>query len=78
MKDFVRCVKVTSCCDAKERGVQLLEMLNLQIKHLTVEQQKSLTELLVDHSDIFALKPTELGNPDIANMAKKLRTSTKQ
>ena len=38
MKDFVSCVKETSCSDAKERGVKMLEMLNLQIKHLTVEQ----------------------------------------
>ena len=67
MKDFVSCVKETSCSDAKERGVQLLEMLNLQIKHLTVEQQKSFTELLVNHSDIFALKPTELGTTKIVS-----------
>ena len=37
----------TGCIDAKEQGVQLLEMLNVQSEHLTVEQQKSLTDLLV-------------------------------
>ena len=42
-------------------------MLNLQIKHLTVEQQKCLTELLVNHSDIFTLKPTELGTTKIVS-----------
>ena len=66
-KDFVSCVKETSCSDGKERGFKLLEMLNLQIKHLTVEQQKSLTELLVNHSDVFTLKPTELGTTKIVS-----------
>ena len=40
--------------DARERSSQLLEMLNLQIEHLTEEQQKSFTDLLAKHTDIFA------------------------
>ena len=65
--DFVSCVRETGCIDAKERSSQLLEMLNLQVEHLTEEQQKSFTDLLAKHTDIFALRPTELGTTKLVS-----------
>ena len=51
----VGCIGAT---DNKERGSQLLKMLDLFIEHLSEEQQRSLKDLLLKHSDMFALNAT--------------------
>ena len=58
----VGCIGAT---DNKERNSQLLEMLDLHIEHLPEEHQRTLKDLLVKHSDIFALNATELGKTEL-------------
>ena len=54
----VGCIGAT---DNKERNSQLLEMLDLHIEHLPEEHQRTLKDLLVKHSGIFAPNTIELG-----------------
>ena len=45
----------------ESRGTLLLAQLNLQVGHLTPEQQQQLTEVQIFSGDVFALNPGELG-----------------
>ena len=45
----------------KSRGTLLLAQLNLQVGHLTPEQQQQLSEFQISFGDVFALNPGELG-----------------
>ena len=58
----IGCIGAT---DNKERVSQFLEMLDLHIEHLSEDHQRTLKDLLVKHSDIFALNPTELGKTEL-------------
>ena len=44
-----------------------MQQLSLEIDHLSLEEQKSLTDLILMYSDVFALDAGELGTTDVVN-----------
>ena len=48
-----------------DRGVNLLEQLDLQINHLSAEQKLQLTNLITNYTDVFALNSQELGTTSL-------------
>ena len=47
------------------REVNLLEQLDLQINHLSAKQKLQLTNLITNHTDVFALNSQELGTTSL-------------
>ena len=51
-----------------DREAKLLFQLELQIEHLTPEQQQQLTEFITSYADVFALDSSELGTTDVVTI----------
>ena len=53
--------------EIEERKAKLLTHLDLHIDHMDSGQQKTLTDLLMSYSDVFALDSSELGTTDVVS-----------
>ena len=53
--------------DPAARNNALLQKLDMKIDHLTPEEQKPLTDLILTYSNVFALDATELGTTDVVS-----------
>ena len=62
--------------ESPSRRRSLLEQLGLALEHLTAEEQKELTDLIVSYSDTFALDSGELGSTTLAEHV--IRTGDQQ
>ena len=59
----LQCLQESSGSD--RRVVDLFSQIEMDLSHLTQEEQQSLKSLLASYTDVFALDPSELGTTQL-------------